>query len=210
MSLLSTVAMAILALPGNAAPTLSSESSPTMKTNPAVAMFGSGCFWCSEAVFQRIPGVISAKSGYSGGTTKNPTYKQVCAGDTGHAEVVQVTYEPEKISYDKLLEMFWLSHDPTTLNQQGADVGTQYRSVIFFYDEEQKAVAVNSKATLDRSGKYKSPIVTQIVPAGEFYPAEADHVDYYNRNQSAPYCRFVIAPKLEKIKKAQTLNEKTQ
>jgi peptide-methionine (S)-S-oxide reductase len=164
-------------------------------------MFGSGCFWCSEAVFQRTPGVISVKSGYSGGKTKNPTYEQVCAGDTGHAEVIQVSYDPHLVSYEKLLDMFWLSHDPTTLNRQGADIGTQYRSVIFYYNDLQKIEAEKSKLSLDKSGILKAPIVTQIVQATEFYPAEDYHVDYYNKNKSAPYCRFVIAPKLEKLKK---------
>ena len=184
-----------------AAPLISNESESPMKTNPAVVMFGSGCFWCSEAVFQRVPGVVSVKSGYSGGAIKNPTYKQVCAGDTGHAEVVQVAYDPKLVSFETLLETFWMSHDPTTLDRQGADVGTQYRSVIFYYNDVQKLAAEKSKHMLDKSGKYKSPIVTQIVPATEFYPAEDYHADYYNKNQSAPYCRFVIAPKLEKLKK---------
>jgi len=192
---------ASLAIMGLAAQVNANESTPTMETNAAVAMFGSGCFWCSEAVFQRVPGVVSVKSGYSGGATKNPTYKQVCAGDTGHAEVVQVTYDPELVSFETLLETFWISHDPTTLNRQGADVGTQYRSVIFYYNDVQKLAAEKSKHMLDKSGKYKSPVVTQIVPASEFYPAEDYHADYYNKNQSAPYCRFVIAPKLEKLKK---------
>jgi peptide-methionine (S)-S-oxide reductase len=183
------------------APVLSSQSDPLMNTNSAIAMFGSGCFWCSEAVFQRTPGVISVKSGYSGGKTKNPTYEQVCAGDTGHAEVIQVSYDPHLVSYEKLLDMFWLSHDPTTLNRQGADIGTQYRSVIFYYNDLQKIEAEKSKLFLDKSGILKAPIVTQIVQATEFYPAEDYHVDYYNKNKSAPYCRFVIAPKLEKLKK---------
>lgn len=190
-----------LAILGYAAPGASNERASLMKTNPSLAMFGSGCFWCSEAVFQRIPGVISVKSGYSGGTTKNPTYKQVCAGDTGHAEVIQISYDPHKVSYENLLDTFWLSHDPTTLNRQGADVGTQYRSVIFYYDDIQKNAAEKSRLSLDKSGKLKAPVVTQIVPAGEFYPAEDYHVDYFNKNPSAPYCRFIIAPKLEKLKK---------
>ena len=190
-----------LAVIGFSAPFMSNESASLMKTNPAVAMFGSGCFWCSEAVFQRIPGVISVKSGYSGGKTKNPTYKQVCTGDTGHAEVIQISYDPQKVSYENLLDTFWLSHDPTTLNRQGADVGTQYRSVIFYYDDGQKNAAEKSKLSLDKSGKLKAPVVTQIVSAGEFYPAEDYHADYFNKNSSAPYCRFIIAPKLEKLKK---------
>jgi peptide-methionine (S)-S-oxide reductase len=164
-------------------------------------MFGSGCFWCSEAIFQRVPGVISVKSGYSGGQIINPTYKQVCSGDTGHAEVVQVSFDSQAVSLERLLEIFWMSHDPTTLNRQGADVGTQYRSVIFYYDADQKSIAEKSKQSLDQSGKFKSPIVTQIAPAGEFYPAEDYHVDYFNKNKSAPYCRFIIAPKIEKMEK---------
>ena len=195
------VLLSSLALLGYAAPLISNESASLMKTNPAVAMFGSGCFWCSEAVFQRIPGVISVKSGYSGGKIKNPTYKQVCAGDTGHAEVIQISYDPQQVSYENLLDTFWLSHDPTTLNRQGADIGTQYRSVIFYYDDIQKNAAEKSRLSLDKSGKLKAPVVTQIVPAGEFYPAEDYHVDYFNKNPSAPYCRFIIAPKLEKMKK---------
>jgi peptide-methionine (S)-S-oxide reductase len=183
------------------APVLSNQNDPLMNTNSAIAMFGSGCFWCSEAVFQRIPGVTSVKSGYSGGKTKNPTYKQVCTGDTGHAEVIQISYDPQKVSYENLLDTFWLSHDPTTLNRQGADIGTQYRSVIFYYDDIQKNAAEKSRLSLDKSGKLKAPVVTQIVPAAEFYPAEDYHADYYNKNKSAPYCRFVIAPKLEKLKK---------
>jgi len=195
------VLLSSLALLGYAAPLISNESASLMNTNPAVVMFGSGCFWCSEAVFQRIPGVISVKSGYSGGKIKNPTYKQVCAGDTGHAEVIQISYDPQQVSYENLLDTFWLSHDPTTLNRQGADIGTQYRSVIFYYDDIQKNAAEKSRLSLDKSGKLKDPVVTQIVPAGEFYPAEDYHVDYFNKNPSAPYCRFIIAPKLEKMKK---------
>lgn len=184
-----------------AAPVAVPESSPLMKTNSMLALFGSGCFWCSEAVFQRIPGVLSVRSGYAGGDTPDPTYQDVCSGNTGHAEVIQVSFDPEKVSYRKLLETFWLSHDPTTLNRQGADVGTQYRSVIFYYDDAQKQAAERSRDTLDKSGTYKNPVVTQIVPAPQFYPAEDYHADYYNRNKSAPYCRFVIAPKLEKLGK---------
>jgi peptide-methionine (S)-S-oxide reductase len=189
-----------LALSSYSAPIISSETTPLMNTNPAVVMFGSGCFWCSEAVFQRIPGVISVTSGYSGGKIKNPTYKQVCSGDSGHAEVVQVSYDPLKVSFEGLLDLFWLSHDPTTLNRQGADVGTQYRSVIFYYDADQKLAAEKSKQALDQSGKLKAPVVTQIAPAEQFYPAEDYHKDYFNKNKAAPYCRFIIAPKLEKLK----------
>ncbi len=189
-----------LAALGFSAPVLSNENYSAMNTNPAVAMFGMGCFWCSEAIFQRIPGVISVRSGYSGGKTRNPSYEQVCTGNTGHAEVIQVTFDPSKVSYENLLQTFWLSHDPTTLNRQGADVGTQYRSVIYCYDEVQMNLAEMSKKALDASGKFKAPVVTQILSASEFYPAEDYHVDYYNKNRSVPYCRFVIAPKLEKLK----------
>ena len=187
-----------------AAPLIASESESRMITNSATVMFGSGCFWCSEAVFQRIPGVIAVKSGYSGGTVKNPTYKQVCTGDTGHAEVIQVSYDSQKVSFEKLLEIFWMSHDPTSLNRQGADVGTQYRSVIFYYDEAQKNMAEKSMDSLNKSGKFKAPVVTQISKAGPFYPAEDYHLDYYNKNKTAPYCRFIIAPKLEKVSKMDT------
>lgn len=163
------------------------------------ALLGSGCFWCTEAVFQRVPGVKSVKSGYAGGTTKKPTYQDVCTGTTGHAEVLKIEFDPKQVSYSHLLDVFWSSHDPTTLNRQGADVGTQYRSVIFYYSPEQKAAAEASKKKEDASGKHKNPIVTQIVPATDFYEAEGYHQEYFNRNKGAPYCRFVIAPKLKKL-----------
>jgi peptide-methionine (S)-S-oxide reductase len=170
-----------------------------MRTNVAMAMFGTGCFWCSEAVFQRIPGVISVRPGYAGGTTKNPTYKEVCAGNSGHAEVVQIQFDSDIVSYGELLNVFWKCHDPTTLNRQGNDVGTQYRSVIFCYDANQRSVADKSKELIGNSGVYKSPVVTEITEAGLFYPAEAYHVDYYSNNKSEPYCRFIITPKLDKL-----------
>jgi peptide-methionine (S)-S-oxide reductase len=163
------------------------------------AMFGAGCFWCSEAVFGRLKGVRSATPGYAGGTVADPTYKQVCSGTTGHAEVVRVTFDPEVVSYRELLDLFWRMHDPTTPNRQGADVGTQYRSVIFTFSEAQKKSAEAARAALARSGRFKSPIVTQIVPAAPFYRAEEVHLDYYRRNPEAPYCRAVIAPKLKKL-----------
>jgi peptide-methionine (S)-S-oxide reductase len=166
-----------------------------------VATFGSGCFWCTEAVFQNLEGVASVVSGYSGGKVKNPSYKDVCSGLTGHAEVIQVTYDTSKISYDKLLEVFWQTHDPTTLNRQGADVGTQYRSVIFYHNEHQQKLAEDYKKKLDASGAFDSPIVTEISPFTVFYPAEDSHQNYYNLNGSAPYCAYVIKPKLEKFKK---------
>ncbi|MFN5325301.1 MAG: peptide-methionine (S)-S-oxide reductase MsrA [Bacteroidota bacterium] len=164
--------------------------------------FGSGCFWCTEAVFQSLEGVYSAVSGYMGGQTDNPTYKEVCSGTTGHAEVVQVTYDPAVITYEELLEAFWSSHDPTTLNRQGNDVGTQYRSVIFYHSQEQRDAAVAIKADLISRRVFDRVIVTEISPAAIFYPAENYHQEYYELNGSEPYCQFVIRPKLEKFKKA--------
>ena len=163
--------------------------------------FGAGCFWCVEAIFQQLKGVSSVTSGYSGGTVANPTYKDICTGTTGYAEVAQIVYDPKVISFPELLEAFWSSHDPTTLNRQGADVGTQYRSVIFYHDDEQKELAEKYKKELNASGAFKSPIVTEIKPFDKFYKAEDYHQDYFNSNQDAPYCQFVIAPKLEKFKK---------
>jgi peptide-methionine (S)-S-oxide reductase len=165
------------------------------------ATFGSGCFWCTEAVFERVKGVESVVSGYAGGTVENPTYEQVCSGNTGHAESIQVTYNPEIISYPELLEIFWRTHDPTTLNRQGNDVGTQYRSVIFYHDEEQKKLAEEYKKKLDESGAWDKPIVTEIVPFTNFYKAEKYHQDYYENNPNQGYCSFVIAPKVEKFEK---------
>lgn len=166
-----------------------------------IATFGSGCFWCTEAIFQQLKGVESAISGYSGGKVKNPTYNAVCSGETGHAEVIQVKYNPEIISYTELLEVFWQTHDPTTLNQQGADVGTQYRSVIFYHNEEQKELAVILMQKLNEANIYNDPIVTEITNFSTFYKAEDSHQEYYNNNKSKPYCNFVITPKLEKFKK---------
>ena len=165
------------------------------------ATFGSGCFWCSEAIFERVDGVISVVSGYAGGTVENPTYEQVCSGTTGHAEVIQITYDPRIINYDALLEIFWRTHDSTTLNRQGNDVGTQYRSVIFYHNEKQKQLAEKYKSELDESGAWDNPIVTQIVPFTAFYKAEGYHQDYYENNPRQGYCAFVIAPKLEKFEK---------
>jgi peptide-methionine (S)-S-oxide reductase len=170
--------------------------------NSATAIFGTGCFWCTEAIFEQLNGVEKVVSGYSGGETLNPTYKQVTSGETGHAECVQITYNPDKITYDDLLEVFWQVHDPTTLNRQGADVGTQYRSAIFYYDDEQKEKATSYKKKLDESGAFNSPIVTQIAPAGEFYVAENYHQEYYELNKNTnPYCAMVVRPKLEKFRK---------
>lgn len=166
-----------------------------------LATFGSGCFWCTEAIFQNVDGVEKVASGYSGGKVKDPTYKEVCSGLTGHAEVIQLTYNPLKVSYEELLEIFWKTHDPTTLNKQGADVGTQYRSVIFYHNEQQKNLAELYKNKLDASGAFDNPIVTEISPIAKFYIAENYHQNYYNLNNNVPYCSYVIQPKLEKFKK---------
>lgn len=166
-----------------------------------IATFGSGCFWCTEAIFLNVDGVKSVVSGYTGGKVKNPTYKEVCSGLTGHAEVVQLTFDPDKVSYDELLEIFWQTHDPTTLNQQGADIGTQYRSVIYYHSDEQRKRAEFYKARLEEEGVFDKPIVTEISPATTFYTAEDYHQNYYNLNNNAPYCTYVIKPKLEKFKK---------
>ena len=166
------------------------------------ATFGSGCFWCTEAVFQMLKGVVSATSGYMGGTVPNPTYKQICTGTTGHAEVVRVIYDPKVIHYEALLEAFWGSHDPTTLNRQGNDVGTQYRSVIFCHTAEQRKTAKELKADLISRKVFDDLIVTEITDASTFYPAEDYHQEYFELNGSEPYCQFVIRPKLEKFKKA--------
>ncbi|GEP96856.1 peptide-methionine (S)-S-oxide reductase MsrA [Chitinophaga cymbidii] len=170
-----------------------------MKT--AQATFGTGCFWCTEAQFQQLEGVLKVESGYSGGAKPHPTYEEVCTGTTGHAEVVQITYDPAKISFETLLEAFWQAHDPTTLNRQGNDIGTQYRSVIFYHDEEQHRLAELYKKKLDESKAFDDPIVTEITPFKAFYVAENYHQDYYNLNGSQPYCSYVIRPKLEKFKK---------
>jgi peptide-methionine (S)-S-oxide reductase len=176
------------------------ETKTTGKTDTAT--FANGCFWCTEAIFQELDGVISATSGYSGGQTKNPTYKEVCTGETGHAECLQIVYDPSKISFDELLEVFWETHDPTTLNRQGADVGTQYRSAIFYHDQEQKEKAEKYKAELDKSEAFNNPIVTEITPFTKFYPAENYHQQYFENNENSnPYCRIVIRPKLDKFRK---------
>jgi peptide-methionine (S)-S-oxide reductase len=173
------------------------QSTATLDT----ATFGTGCFWCTEAVFQQLEGVEKVTSGYSGGTVVNPTYEQICTKTTGHAECLNVLYDPAKITYEELLKVFWEVHDPTTLNRQGADVGTQYRSVIFYHNAAQKALAEKYKAELDKSGAWDNPIVTTLEPMTIFYPAEAYHQNYYNNNTSQGYCQFVIRPKLEKFEK---------
>ncbi len=166
-----------------------------------VATFGAGCFWCVEAIFQRLEGVEKVVSGYSGGHVDRPTYEQVCTGTTGHAEVCQITYDPGKISYDELLEVFWKTHDPTQRNRQGDDVGTQYRSVIFYHDQEQEELAEHYKAKLEAEHIWDRPIVTEIVPFKQFWPAEEYHQNYYNNNPRKGYCSLVITPKLEKFEK---------
>jgi peptide-methionine (S)-S-oxide reductase len=165
------------------------------------ATLATGCFWCTEAIFQELKGVLKATSGYSGGTVPNPTYEQVCTGETGHAESLQIIYDPSVISFDELLEVFWESHDPTSLNRQGNDEGTQYRSAIFYHNEEQRKTAEHYKAELNKSGAYNKPIVTEIVPYTKFYPAEDYHQHYYALHGSQPYCAFVIRPKVEKFEK---------
>ena len=186
--------------------TTASEESQNSKDMESVDMdtatFGAGCFWCVEAVFQELKGVDKVVSGYAGGFVKNPSYKEVCTGRTGHAEVAQISYDPEVISYAELLQVFWKVHDPTTLNRQGNDVGTQYRSSIFYHNQEQKEKASFYLKKLNDSGAYPDPVVTTIEELTEFYPAEDYHQAYYNNNSSQPYCRFVIQPKLDKIREA--------
>lgn len=172
-----------------------------MNKNLEVATFGSGCFWCTEAIFERVKGVQSVISGYSGGTTDNPTYEEVCSGITGHAECTQIYFDPSVITYDELLEIFWKTHDPTTLNRQGNDIGTQYRSVIFYHNEEQKQKAEFYKKKLEEEKIWEKPIVTEIVEFKKFYPAEDYHQNYYERNPNQGYCAFVITPKIEKFEK---------
>lgn len=169
--------------------------------NIDTATLGAGCFWCVEAVFQRLEGVLTVESGYSGGTVKNPAYSEVCNGTTGHAEVARITYDKSKLSFDELLEVFWKTHDPTTLNYQGNDHGTQYRSVVFYHNEEQKKLAEKYKTEINASGAYPNPIVTEISPAKEFYKAEDYHQNYFNQNGQEQYCKYVIQPKVEKFEK---------
>lgn len=175
----------------------------TMDTeNLDTATFGAGCFWCVEAVFQQVKGVLSVTSGYSGGDISNPSYDDVCSGHTGHAEVCQVIFDTTVISFEELLKVFWMTHDPTTLNRQGNDNGTQYRSVIFYHNEKQKGLSEKYKKALDESGAFPRRIVTEISPFTKFYIAENYHQDYYDNNKSQPYCGYVITPKLDKFKKA--------
>jgi len=177
-----------------------SNESTDIKTETAT--FANGCFWCTEAIFQELEGVISVASGYTGGKTENPTYKEVCTGQTGHAECLQIVYDPAKISFDELLEVFWKTHDPTTLNRQGADVGTQYRSAIFYHNDEQKQKAEKYKTELNKSGAFDKPIVTEVTPFSKFYAAENYHQQYFENNENTnPYCRIVIRPKVDKFRK---------
>jgi peptide-methionine (S)-S-oxide reductase len=180
-----------------------------MNTNKTeIADLGGGCFWCMEAVFERLPGVISVTSGFAGGTTENPTYEDVCTETTGHAEVTEIVFDPARISYAKLLEVFWQAHDPTTLNRQGADEGTSYRSIILYHDEKQKLIAEKSKLEAQRD--FRDPIVTEIVPLKKFYKAEDYHQEYYDNNPGNGYCRVVIAPKLEKLESKQVIQASPQ
>jgi peptide-methionine (S)-S-oxide reductase len=183
--------------PLNAATSLTGS----LPANYDTATLANGCFWCTEAIFQQLKGVQKVTSGYSGGQIVNPTYKEVCTGTTGHAECIQIVFDPSQISFDELLEVFWQTHDPTTLNRQGNDEGPQYRSAVFYHNEEQKKKAEHYKTELGKSGAFNNPIVTEISPYINFYKAENYHQDYYNNNGSQPYCYFVIKPKLEKFQK---------
>jgi peptide-methionine (S)-S-oxide reductase len=197
LGLLGVVAL-LLAMPGQ---TLAAEESKkTEEKGMKVATFGGGCFWCTEAVFQRLQGVQKVVSGYSGGHVENPTYEQVCSKKTGHVEVIQVTYDPARVKFEELLEVFWKTHDPTTKDRQGNDVGPQYRSVVFYHDEEQREKAEFYKKKLDAAGIFRSPIVTEIKPIINFYPAEDYHQNYFNQNPANPYCQFVVASKVKKFK----------
>ncbi len=171
------------------------------QTGLELATLGAGCFWCVEAVFSDLKGVSRVESGYSGGHIKNPAYKEVCAGRTGHAEVIRIEFDPKQISFQQLLEVFFLTHDPTTLNRQGADVGTQYRSAIFYHSEDQKKIAESAIQALSETGEWQSPIVTVVEPLKNYFPAENYHQDYFKNNSDQPYCAAVIRPKLEKFKK---------
>ncbi len=169
--------------------------------NKETATLAGGCFWCTEAIFKRLKGILSIASGYAGGAIPNPTYKEVCSGTTGHAESIQIIFNPSIIPYEKILDIFWHMHNPTTINQQGADIGSQYRSVIFYHSNAQKQTAEKSKRLLDEAHIYNNPIVTQIIPFTSFYKAEESHQNYYDRNSSYPYCQFVIDPKIQKLLK---------
>lgn len=173
----------------------------TKPMNSTVATFGAGCFWCTEAVFLNVKGVSKVESGYAGGKVKNPTYREVCSGLTGHAEVTQITFDPSVVSFEELLEIFWNTHDPTTLNRQGADEGTQYRSAVFYHNDEQKKIAEAYRKQLEDAHVFKNPIVTEITALNNYYPAEDYHQNYYALNPNQGYCQYVIRPKVEKFKK---------
>ena len=179
----------------------SSKPAPQGSPQVEVATLGAGCFWCVEAVYQELDGVLSVESGYSGGAVANPSYQQVVSGTTGHAEVCQIRFDPAKCSYEDVLKVFWQIHDPTTLNRQGNDVGTQYRSAIYYHDERQKTMAEQSKSALDAANVWPNPIVTELTPFAEFFKADDNHQNYYRRNPSQPYCTAVVRPKLEKFRK---------
>ena len=177
------------------------ESLSKIKSTTDTATFGAGCFWCVEAIFQNLNGVQSVQSGYAGGSIKNPTYKEVCNGNTGHAEVCQIIFDPSKIRFSELLEVFWKTHDPTTLNRQGNDMGTQYRSVVFYHTTEQKLLAEQYKKQINDEKAFQNPVITEIVPFTNYYAAEEYHQNYYNLNSEEGYCKFLIQPKLEKFEK---------
>jgi len=189
-------------IPSELKSSISQNTNKIMKdTGSKTVVFAGGCFWCTEAIFEELKGVEKVVSGYSGGKIANPTYEQVCTGSTGHAECTQITYNPTQITFAELLEVFWMTHDPTTLNRQGADSGTQYRSAIFYTDEDQKLEAIAYKAKLEKEKIWSDPIVTEITKFEKFYPAENYHQEYYQNNPNQGYCRIVITPKIEKFKK---------
>lgn len=169
------------------------------KTDHETATLANGCFWCSEAIFKRLNGIKSVLPGYSGGQVKNPTYEQVCTGGTGHAESIQIEFDPKVMNFEKILDIFWRTHDPTTLNRQGNDIGTQYRSAIFYHELKQKEIAEKSKRDLENEGVYKDPVVTEIAPFSGFYVAEDYHKNYYDEHRDAPYCSYIIDPKVHKL-----------
>ncbi|MFT5919611.1 MAG: peptide-methionine (S)-S-oxide reductase [Granulosicoccus sp.] len=200
-----SISMVLLASVMGACGEINNTSEPLNQTimneNLDTATFGAGCFWCVEAIFQSIDGVEKVESGYTGGHTNNPTYKEICNGNTGHAEVCQITYDPLRVTFDKLLEAFWASHDPTTMNRQGADVGTQYRSVIYYHNDNQQQLAESYKNRLNAERAFGSPVITEISAIETYYPAEDYHQDYFSNNPNQAYCSRVIGPKLDKFKK---------
>ncbi|MFZ5972720.1 MAG: peptide-methionine (S)-S-oxide reductase MsrA [Bacteroidota bacterium] len=201
MKLITTVVAMSLFMAHAACSQKSNDPKTMSSTNLEVATLGAGCFWCTEAVFLAVKGVTKVESGYSGGKVKNPTYREICTGLTGHAEVAQITFDPKVVSFEEILEIFWNTHDPTTLNKQGADEGTQYRSVIFYHNETQKKTAEAYKQQLTAAKTFKNPIVTEISPLINYYPAEDYHQNYYALNPNQGYCQYVIRPKVEKFKK---------